>query len=83
MSRALNRSSWLKIYRSSVRPVVTYGCEAWTLTNRDEELLRIFERRILREIFVNSLWAVGNKVQRNYFIVHSLQTIYNYNKKTD
>jgi len=30
---------------------VTYGCEAWTLTNRDEKHLRIFERRILRKIF--------------------------------
>jgi len=30
---------------------VTYGCEAWTLTNRYEQYLRIFERRILRKIF--------------------------------
>jgi hypothetical protein len=29
---------------------VTYGCEAWTLTNQDEQNLRIFERRILRKI---------------------------------
>jgi len=34
-----------------MRPVVTYGCEAWTLTNRDEQHLRIFERGILRKIF--------------------------------
>jgi len=32
-SRALNRSSKLKIYKSLIRPTVTYGCEAWTLTN--------------------------------------------------
>jgi hypothetical protein len=30
---------------------VTYGCEAWTLTNRDEQFLRISERKILRKIF--------------------------------
>jgi len=30
---------------------VTYGCEAWTMTNRDEQHLRISERRILRKIF--------------------------------
>jgi len=30
---------------------VTYGCEARTLTNRDEQHLRIFERRILRKVF--------------------------------
>jgi hypothetical protein len=32
-SSALNRSSKLKIYKSLIRPVVTYRCEAWTLTN--------------------------------------------------
>jgi hypothetical protein len=50
-SRALNRSSKLNIYKSVIRPVVTYGCEAWTLTNRDEQNLRISERRLLRKIF--------------------------------
>jgi hypothetical protein len=50
-SRALNISVKLKIYKSLIRPVVTYGCEAWTLTSRDEQHLRIFERRILRTIF--------------------------------
>jgi hypothetical protein len=49
-SRALNRSSKLKMYKSVIRPVVTYRCEASTLTNRDEQL-RIFERRILGTIF--------------------------------
>jgi hypothetical protein len=37
--------------QSLIRPVVTYGCEAWTLTNRDEQHRRIFERRILRKFF--------------------------------
>jgi len=30
---------------------VTYGCEAWALTSRDEKQLRISEQRILRKIF--------------------------------
>jgi hypothetical protein len=34
-----------------MKPVMTYGCETWTLTNRDEQHLRIFERRILKKIF--------------------------------
>ena len=50
-SRTLNRKLKLKIYKSLIRPVVTYGCEAWTLTTRDEQYLRIFERKILRKIF--------------------------------
>jgi hypothetical protein len=62
-SRALNRSSKLKIHKSSVRPVVTSGCEAWTLTNRDEQHLRISERRILRKVFrpvqnVDGFWRI-------------------------
>ena len=50
-SRALNGSSKLKIYTTLIRPAVTYGCEAWTLTGRNEQQLGIFERKILREIF--------------------------------
>jgi hypothetical protein len=30
---------------------VTCGCEAWTLTDRDEQYLGMFERRILRKLF--------------------------------
>ena len=28
-----------------------YGCEAWSLTSREERRLRVFENRILRLIF--------------------------------
>jgi len=38
-SRALNRGSKFKIYRSLLRPVVTYGHEAWTLASRVEQYL--------------------------------------------
>jgi hypothetical protein len=47
--KGLNRSSKLKKYKSLIRPVVTYGFEAWIPTNRNEHL-RIFERRIMRKI---------------------------------
>ena len=43
-SRALNRRSNLKIYKSLIRPVVTYGSGSWTLTNRDEQHFRIIKR---------------------------------------
>ena len=45
---------------------MTYGCEAWTLTNRDEHL-RIFERRILRKIFGPVQNEDGSwKIRMNY-----------------
>jgi hypothetical protein len=39
------------VYRSVVKPVVTYGSETWTLAVADEELLRRWERKILRKIY--------------------------------
>jgi hypothetical protein len=41
----------IKVYRSVVKPVVTYGSETWTLAVADEELLRRLERKILRKIY--------------------------------
>jgi hypothetical protein len=33
------------------RNVVLYGCETWSLTLREEHILRVFENRVLRRIF--------------------------------
>jgi hypothetical protein len=66
-SRALNRNSKLKIHKILIRPVVTCGCEAWTLTDRDEQHLRIFERRILRKIFGPVQNEAGSwRIRMNY-----------------
>ena len=72
-SRALNRSSKLKVYKSLIRPIVTYGCKAWTLTNRNEQYLRIFERRILRKMFgsvqnEDGLWRIRTNYELNDLI---------------
>jgi hypothetical protein len=31
--------------------LVSYGCETWSLTLREEHILRVFENRVLRRIF--------------------------------
>jgi hypothetical protein len=41
----------IKTYKTSVLPVVLYGCETWSLTFREEHRLRVFEKRVLRRIF--------------------------------
>ena len=41
----------IKIYRTIILPVVLYGCETWSLTLMDEHRLRVFENRVLSNIF--------------------------------
>jgi hypothetical protein len=36
---------------SNYMPVVSYGCETWSLTLRDEYRLRVFENKVLRRMF--------------------------------
>jgi hypothetical protein len=40
-----------KKYRTTILPVVLYGCETWSVTLREKRRLRVFESRGLREIF--------------------------------
>ena len=41
----------IKIFRTTILPVVLYGCETRSLTLREEHRLRVFENRVLRKIF--------------------------------
>ncbi|XP_048521741.1 uncharacterized protein LOC125504187 [Dendroctonus ponderosae] len=43
--------SKIKVYKTVIRPIIMYGCESWTLTVRNEELIRRLERRILTKIY--------------------------------
>jgi hypothetical protein len=47
----LPRNTKIKIYSTIILPVVLYGCEAWSLTLREERRLKVFENRVLRRIF--------------------------------
>jgi hypothetical protein len=41
----------IKIYRTIILPVILYGCEAWSLTVREERRLKVSENRVLRRVF--------------------------------
>jgi hypothetical protein len=59
-NKLISRSTKMQIYRTIVRPVVTYGSETWTLPTAEENSLRIFERKILRKLYgpvtENGVW---------------------------
>jgi hypothetical protein len=50
-SRLLSRNAKVKKYKTTILPVVLYGCETWSLTLREDHRLRGFENRVLRRIF--------------------------------
>ena len=56
-----------KIYKTMIRPVVTYSSQTWTLPAKDENSLHIFERQILRKIFgpviIDSVWRIRNNME--------------------
>jgi hypothetical protein len=63
-SKLLKRNTKMKIYKTIIRPVITYSSETWTLTAKDENNLRIFERQILRKISgpvnINNIQRIRN-----------------------
>jgi hypothetical protein len=68
-SKLLKKNTKIKIYtyKTMIRPVVTYSSETWTLTAKDENNLRIFERQILRKIYgpvnIDNIWRIQNNIK--------------------
>jgi hypothetical protein len=50
-NRYINRGAKMQIYKTLIRPVVTYGCESWTMKKEDENILGRFERKMIRRIY--------------------------------
>jgi hypothetical protein len=55
----------LKLYRTVIRPIVTYASETWVLKEAIIQKLLVFERKILRRIFghtkENQIWSKHKK----------------------
>jgi hypothetical protein len=61
-SRLLSRNVKVKIYKTTILPVVLYVSETWSLTLREEHRLRVSENRAMRII---ALWAHTGGNTRN------------------
>jgi hypothetical protein len=76
------KESKLKLYRSVIRPIVTYASEIWVLKESSIQKLLVFERKILRRIFgptrENQLWRIKTNDELDKLIKH--QNIINHIK---
>jgi hypothetical protein len=63
----------LKLYRSVIRPIVTYASETWVLKESSIQKLLVFERNILRKIFgptrENQLWRIKTNNELDKLII--------------
>ncbi|KAG8235337.1 hypothetical protein J437_LFUL003621 [Ladona fulva] len=67
-SKNVYRETKLKLYKTLIRTVLSYGSETWTMAAKSAELLDNLERRTLRRIYrpvaKKSFWRVWEKRDR-------------------
>jgi len=57
----------IEIYRIIILPVVSYGCDTWSLTLREESRSRVFGNGVLRRVFGTK----RNKVTKEWRKLHN------------
>jgi len=65
--RSISQSVKIRLYKTIIRPTVTYGAETWTLTSKIEKMLMTWERKILRKIYgptkENGQWRIKTNTE--------------------
>jgi hypothetical protein len=61
-----------------ILPVVLYRCETWSLTLREDHILKVFENRVLRRIFGTK----RDEVTGNFGKVHNEELHYSYSSSS-
>jgi hypothetical protein len=60
--RLISQSIKIRLYKTIIRPVMTYGAETWTLTSKMEKMLMTWVRKISRKIYgptkENEQWRI-------------------------
>ncbi|KAJ3659052.1 hypothetical protein Zmor_010761 [Zophobas morio] len=59
-STNISRDTKVRIYKTVIRPTVTYGSEVWVMGVEVEQMIGVWERKVLRKIFggrkVEGIW---------------------------
>ena len=65
-SKDLNTHTKIKLFRSCVIPVLTYGCESWKSSSQIDKKLDSFENKCLRKL-LNIKWSdfITNNIVRD------------------
>jgi len=63
-SRLLSRATKIILYKTLIRPVVSYGAEAWTVTEKEEQAVLILKGKYLEEYMVLNMKTGNGKVGR-------------------
>jgi hypothetical protein len=65
-SSLLPKNIKIKIYRTTILPVVLYGCETWSLTLREEHRLCVLESKVLKRLYGPRSDKVTREWKKNY-----------------
>jgi hypothetical protein len=50
-SKQIHTNNKIRLHKTLIKPVLCYGSVTWTLTQTAEQMLKSFERKILRQIY--------------------------------
>lgn len=72
-SKALSKTTKIKIYKTLIRPIITYAMETIAINKKEEENLKIIERKIMRIILGPNITREGEiRLRKNKEIEEEL-----------
>jgi hypothetical protein len=74
--RDVHKGTKIRLYKTPIRTVFTYGCETWRLSKQCEKTIGIFECKILRRIF-------GAVKEEGRWMMRYNKELYELNKDVD
>jgi hypothetical protein len=58
----IHKKTKIRLHKTLIRTVLTYGCETWKLTKKSEDDIKSLKRKILRRIFGPVNYSDANEI---------------------